>query len=124
MVVASAMLGVLTLLGYVTPSILLIYTFLLGLGSVMNDPAWQAITPEIVSAENHAPAVALNLVGFNVARAVGSAVGGLVMVATRFGVGVVLGAGAFFVVILFLYLSQLLPCAFFFTICVGRAVAA
>ena len=35
----------------------------------MNDPAWQAITPEIVCPESHAPAVALNSVGFNVARA-------------------------------------------------------
>ena len=103
MVVASAMLGVLTLLGYVTPSILLIYTFLLGLGSVMNDPAWQAITPEIVSAENHAPAVALNSVGFNVARALGPAVGGLVIAATSSGVAFLLNAASFFGVILFLY---------------------
>src|SRR5439155_1481279 len=103
MVVASAMLGVLTLLGYVTPSILLIYTFLLGLGSVMNDPAWQAITPEIVSAENHAPAVALNSVGFNVARALGPAVGGLVIAATSSGVAFLLNAASFFGVIVFLY---------------------
>ena len=103
MVVASAMLGVLTLLGYVTPSVLLIYTFLLGLGSVMNDPAWQAITPEIVSAENHAPAVALNSVGFNVARALGPAVGGLVIAATSSGVAFLLNAASFFGVILFLY---------------------
>src|SRR5436190_16471596 len=103
MVVASAMLGVLTLLGYVTPSILLIYTFLLGLGSVMNDPAWQAITPEIVSAENHAPAVALNSVGFNVARALGPAVGGLVIAATSSGVAFLMNAASFFGVIFFLY---------------------
>lgn len=103
MVVAAAMLGVLTLLGYVTPLVLLLYTFLLGLGSVMNDPAWQAITPEIVSAENHAPAVALNSVGFNVARALGPAVGGLVIAATSSGVAFLLNAASFFGVILFLY---------------------
>src|SRR5947207_12344550 len=103
MVVAAAMLGVLTLLGYVTPSVLLIYTFLLGLGSVMNDPAWQAITPEIVSAENHAPAVALNSVGFNVARALGPAVGGLVIVASSSGVAFVLHAGSLCGLIVFLY---------------------
>jgi len=103
MVVAAAMLGILTLLGYVTPPILLLYTFLLGLGSVMNDPAWQAITPEIVSAKNHAPAVALNSVGFNVARALGPAVGGLVIAATSSGVAFLLNAASFFGVILFLY---------------------
>src|SRR5881296_3300358 len=103
MVVAAAMLGVLTLLGYVTPLVLLLYTFLLGLGSVMNDPAWQAITPEIVSAENHAPAVALNSVGFNVARAVGPAMGGLVIAAAGSGWAFLLNAASFFGVIFFLY---------------------
>src|SRR5580692_1515803 len=67
MVVAAALLGIFTLRGHVTPWILLLFTFLLGLGAVMNDPAWQAITPEVVSPRQHAPAVALNSVGFNVA---------------------------------------------------------
>src|SRR6516162_10187949 len=43
MVLASGALGVLTLLHVVTPWVLLGFTFLLGLGAVMNDPAWQAI---------------------------------------------------------------------------------
>jgi MFS family permease len=47
----------------------------------MNDPAWQAITPEVVSDEQLASAVALNSAGFNVARAVGPALGGLVVAA-------------------------------------------
>src|SRR5277367_3420594 len=51
MVAASGLLGIFTLLGHITPWILLGFTFALGLGAVMNDPAWQAITPEIVSAE-------------------------------------------------------------------------
>src|ERR1035438_9853229 len=67
MVAAAGLLGVFTLLGYVTPWILLLFTFILGLGAVMNDPAWQALTPEVVCPANHAPAVALNSVGFNVA---------------------------------------------------------
>ncbi|MGA2697221.1 MAG: MFS transporter [Terriglobales bacterium] len=103
MVVASGLLGIFTLLGHVTPWILLGFTFLLGLGGVMNDPAWQAITPEIVSAENHAPAVALNSVGFNVARAVGPALGGMVIAATNSGVAFLLNSLSFFGVIFFLY---------------------
>src|ERR1700730_18299394 len=66
MVLAAAAWGVLTMCGHVTPWILLGFTFVLGLGAVMNDPAWQAITPEIVSTRCHAPAVALNSVGYNV----------------------------------------------------------
>src|SRR5207302_722082 len=74
-----------------------------GLGAVTNDPAWQAITPEIVCAENHAPAVALNSVGFNVARAVGPAMGGLVIAAAGSGWAFLLNAASFFGVIFFLY---------------------
>jgi MFS family permease len=103
MVAAASLLGVFTLLGYVTPWILLLFTFILGLGAVMNDPAWQALTPDIVCPENHAPAVALNSVGFNVARAVGPALGGLVIAATSSGVAFLLNAASFFGVIFFLY---------------------
>jgi MFS family permease len=103
MVIAAGALGVLTLYHYVTPWMLLLLTFILGLGAVMNDPAWQAITPEVVRAENHAPAVALNSVGFNVARAVGPALGGLVIAAAGSGVAFLLNAASFFGVIFFLY---------------------
>jgi MFS family permease len=103
MVVAAALLGILTLRHEVTPWVLLGFTFVLGLGAVMNDPAWQAITPEIVSAQYHAPAVALNSVGFNVARAIGPALGGLVIAAAGSGVAFLLNAASFFGVIFFLY---------------------
>ena len=103
MVVAAGLLGVFTLFGWTTPWILLGFTFMLGLGAVMNDPAWQAITPEIVCAENHAPAVALNSVGFNVARAIGPALGGLVIAVTSSGIAFLMNAISFFGVIFFLY---------------------
>jgi len=103
MVGAAALLGVLTLLHVITPWLLLAFTFLLGLGAVMNDPAWQAITQEIVSPPQHAPAVALNSVGFNVARAVGPALGGIVIAAAGSGVAFLLNAASFFGVIFFLY---------------------
>jgi MFS family permease len=103
MVVAAGLLGIFTLLGYITPWTLLLFTFLLGIGAVMNDPAWQAITPEVVCRENHMPAVALNSVGFNVARAVGPALGGLVIAATNSGVAFLMNAASFFGVIFFLY---------------------
>jgi predicted MFS family arabinose efflux permease len=103
MVLAAGALGVLTLLHYVTPWMLLAFTFILGLGAVMNDPAWQAITPEIVSPERHAPAVALNSVGYNVARAIGPAIGGLVIAAAGSGTAFFLNAASFFGVIFFLY---------------------
>jgi len=103
MVLAAGALGVMSLLGSVTPWSLLLLTFILGLGAVMNDPAWQAITPEVVSAECHAPAVALNSVGYNVARAVGPALGGMVIALAGSGFAFLLNAASFFGVIFFLY---------------------
>src|SRR6476469_2524554 len=88
MVAAAGTLGILTLLG---------------LGAVINDPPWQAITPEVASPQNHATAVALNSAAFNVARAVGPAVGGFVIAATNSGVAFLMNAAGFFGVILFLY---------------------
>src|SRR6201997_1868630 len=106
MVAAAAALGVLTLLHAVTPWTLLLFTLVLGVGAVLNDPAWQAITPEVVSPPRHASAVALNSAGFNVARAVGPALGGFVVAAAGSGWSFLLNAVSFFGVILFLYQWQ------------------
>jgi MFS family permease len=109
MVVAALALGVLTLVNAVSPWMLLAFTFLMGLGAVMNDPAWQAITPEVISPAQHASAVALNSAGFNVARAVGPALGGVVVAAAGAGWSFLLNAASFFGVIVFLYMWKRAP---------------
>src|SRR5271166_6411233 len=109
MVLAAAALGVLTIAGLVTPALLLLFTFLMGFGAVLNDPAWQAITPEIVSRENFAAGIALNSAGFNVARAIGPALGGLVIYAAGSGIAFLLNAASFFGVIYFLYRWKTAP---------------
>jgi MFS family permease len=106
MVLASGSLGVLTLFRVVTPWVLLGFTFALGLGAVMNDPAWQAITPELVPPEQHAAAVAMNSAGFNVARAIGPALGGMVITVAGSGTAFLLNALSFFGVIIVLYRWQ------------------
>ena len=108
MVAAATVLGIMTLTGTVTPQILLVFTFLLGVGAVMNDPAWQALTPDLVPPNQLAAAVALNSAGFNIARAVGPALGGLLIAAICCGTtgsawAFLLNAVSFFGVILFLY---------------------
>jgi predicted MFS family arabinose efflux permease len=109
MVLAAASLGVLTIAGLVTPTLLLLFTFLMGFGAVLNDPAWQAITPEVVSRENFAAGIALNSAGFNVARAIGPALGGLVIYAAGSGIAFLLNAASFFGVIYFLYRWKCAP---------------
>ena len=103
MVLAAAGLGALTLAGKITPTLLLVLTFLMGFGAVLNDPAWQAITPEVVSRRNFAAGVAWNSAGFNVARAIGPAFGGLIIAAAGSGIAFLLNAASFFGVIYFLY---------------------
>jgi MFS family permease len=100
---AAAGLGLLTVLGLTTPQLLLAFTFLLSFGSALNGPAWQAIVPELVPHAEVPAAVSLNSVGFNVARAVGPALGGLVVAAAGSGAVFLLNAISFLGVILVLY---------------------
>ncbi|MDQ3920153.1 MAG: MFS transporter [Acidobacteriota bacterium] len=81
MLVAAVALGTLTLAGWTTPWVLLALTFMLGLGAALNAPAWQAIVPELVPRAELPVAVSLNSVAFNIARAVGPALGGLLVAA-------------------------------------------
>src|SRR5215468_6785557 len=81
MLVSAAALGLLTLAGMVTPWLLLLLTFTLGLGTAMNSPAFQAILPEIVPRQEIPAAVTLAGVAVNVSRAVGPALGGLLIAA-------------------------------------------
>ncbi len=99
MLAVAAVLGVLTLMHRVGPWSLLAMTFALGLGSTMNGPAWSATIPELVPREELPAAVALNSVGFNIARAVGPALGGMVMAASNAGVVFLLNAVSFLGVI-------------------------
>jgi MFS family permease len=100
---AAGGLGILTILHLTTPGLLLAFTFLLSFGNALNGPAWQAIVPELVSRTEMPAAVSLNSVGFNVARAVGPAVGGLIVAAVGSGAVFLLNAVSFLGVIVVLY---------------------
>lgn len=81
MLVSVAVLALLTFAGIISPLTLLFFTFLLNIGSAMNNPAWQAIVPELVPIEQLPAAVTLNAASNNIARAVGPALGGLMVAA-------------------------------------------
>ena len=81
MMIMAATLGILTLLGFTTPWVLLALTFAIGLGRAISLPAWQATVQDIVPKPWVASAVSLNSISFNVARAVGPALGGLLVAA-------------------------------------------
>jgi MFS family permease len=103
MLAASLILGILTITSTCTPTLLLLFTFLLGAGAVMNEPGWQALTPDLVPVSKLGSAVALNSAGFNIARSVGPALGGLVIAIAGSGSAFLFNAASFVGVILFLY---------------------
>jgi len=109
MCVAAATMGVLSLMGQMTPWRLLWLTFLLGLGSAMSNPAWQAITPELVPKSDLPAAIALGSVGVNIARAIGPAIGGFLVAATGPWAVFLLNAASFLGVIAVIYRWQPAP---------------
>lgn len=82
----SAVIAAIVWVGAITPSILLAFTFLLGVASALVAPAWQSIVPLLVARQNLAPAVAANSVGINISRAIGPALGGLIIAAAGIAV--------------------------------------
>jgi len=95
MMLAAAALGVMTLAGATTQGALLGLTFAMGIGSALSAPAWMAIIPDLVPRSELAEAVALNGVGVNIARAVGPALGGVVVAAAGSGTVFLVNAASF-----------------------------
>ncbi len=76
---AAAVVAVLTFTGRLSPAILLGAAAIMGVGMALGTPAWNALMPEMVPREAVAEAIALNAIAFNIARAIGPAIGGLVL---------------------------------------------
>ena len=79
MLAVSASLAVFAFLGIITPWLLLAFTFLIGCGTALNNPSWQASVGEMVPRHVLPSAVALNSVNFNLTRSVGPAIGGIIV---------------------------------------------
>jgi MFS family permease len=79
MVIAGAALTILTFAGQMPPALLLIFTFVLGSGSVISLPAYQSLIPELVPRSQLVAAATLGSIGVNVARAVGPAIAGVLI---------------------------------------------
>ena len=83
-IVAIAAFATLVSLGLATPAVLLLTIFLLSAGFSLTAPGWLTITPLLVTTPELESAIAANGVGYNVSRAVGPALAGLVI--TGFGI--------------------------------------
>ncbi|MEO6032216.1 MAG: MFS transporter [Burkholderiaceae bacterium] len=103
MLVVSVALSVFAWSGLITPWLLLLFTFLIGCGAAFNAPAWQASVGDMVPRSELPGAVALNSMGFNIARSVGPAIGGAIVAAA--------GAAAAFAVNAFSYIALIVVLA-------------
>ena len=81
MLAVSATLAVAAYLELLTPWLLLGFTFLIGSGTALNNPAWQASIGDMVPRRDLPAAVVLNSAGFNLSRSAGPALGGAIVAA-------------------------------------------
>jgi len=79
MCVIAAVLAIATLAGVMTPWLLLLLTFALSAGDAVEAPAWRATFPDLVDKQELPAALVLNGVEFNLARAVGPGLAGLIV---------------------------------------------
>jgi MFS family permease len=99
MLAAATALGALTLAGLVTPWVLLALIFAVGTGQALTSPTWQTLQPELVPPEERPQAISLGAVNQNLARAVGPAIGGLILAATSAGTVFLINAATFLAVL-------------------------
>ena len=79
MLAVSAVLSVMGYAHSITPFALILLTLLVGLGTALNAPAWQASVRMQVDHSDLPQAIALNSIAFNIARSLGPALGGIVI---------------------------------------------
>lgn len=79
MMAVSIALAIFTYMGWLSPWLLLSFTFLIGCGTALHNPSWQASMGDIVPRTDLPAAVTLNSMGFNLMRSVGPAIGGAIV---------------------------------------------
>jgi MFS family permease len=99
MFVVAAVLAAVTIAGMMSPWLLLLLTFALSAGDAIEAPTWRAIIPSIVGRKDLAPATALNGIEFNLARAIGPGLGGILVAVAGVGAAFALNALTFLVAI-------------------------
>jgi MFS family permease len=95
MVSVATVLAVATLTGFMSPWLLLALTFALSAGDAFETPTWRAVLPEMVTKEDLASASALNGIEFNLARAIGPALAGVIIAVAGVGTAFALNALSF-----------------------------
>ena len=103
MIFFAVIVGVVTIIGNITPFLLISFTFALGMGTAMILPAFTALTPDLVPKSQLVEAVTLNSIAMNITRALGPAVAGILIAISGPGLVFILNGlsfiGIFFVIL-------------------------
>lgn len=97
LVIATSALAALTIAGRMSPALLLLFTFVIGTGSVLTTPAYQSLVPELVPRDRLPAAAQLSSINVNLARAIGPAIAGILIEYIGVGAVFVLDAVTFLV---------------------------
>ena len=104
MLVVSLALALAAYADIMTPWLLLCFTFLIGCGTALHNPSWQAAVGDMVPRSQVPAAVALNSMSFNLTRSVGPAIGGAIVAAA--GAAAAFAANAFSYIALIIVLFR------------------
>lgn len=88
----ALMMGIFTLMHWVTPNILLLFTFFLNVGIALRMPTAQAAASELISKDELLLATSINNMNYNIGRTFGPFIAGLII--SYFGVGYVFALNA------------------------------
>ncbi len=92
MIAVSSLLALWALLGWLNPTLLLAFTFLIGCGMALNTPSWQASVGDMVPRVALPSAVAFNAMQFNIARSLAPALGGAIVASVGAAVAFIVNA--------------------------------
>lgn len=90
--IGGTVMAALGYMGLITPWMILILLFAIGSGVALYGPAWQASIGELVPVRLLPSAVALGSVSYNLARSVGPAIGGFIVMAAGVSVAFTVNA--------------------------------
>lgn len=96
MAICSTALAVFGLLGWLNPFLLLMFTFLVGSGTALHNPAWQSSYRDILKREELPATVTLNSMGYNLMRSVGPVLGGLIIALGSISIAFLINALSYF----------------------------
>jgi MFS family permease len=103
MLVVSVALALFAYADALTPWLLLAFTFLIGCGTALHNPSWQAAVGDMVPRSEVPAAVALNSMSFNLTRSVGPAIGGAIVAAAGAAAAFAVNAVSYLALIVVLF---------------------